>query len=92
MRYMIERNWVEIIGPIWWPSGAICAQRIELSGHDLENIGEFTRDNVEEWLCTHSGDFQHVQDFYATAGDIEIPWDDEESEFTYQDCMYPAED
>jgi hypothetical protein len=26
--------------------------------YDLENIGEFTRENIERWLCTHAGDSQ----------------------------------
>lgn len=92
MRFTIERNWIEVIGPIWWPAGAVCAQRIDLSPYDMEHIGEPTRDNVEQWLCTNSGDFQSVSDFYAAIGETEIPWESEDSELTYGDCMWPAED
>ena len=87
MKFTIERNWIEAIGPIWWPAGAICAMRYDLSAYDMENIGEATRENVEQWLATHSGDFQHVEDFYAAIGETEIPWEKEENEFTYADCM-----
>lgn len=92
MRCTIERNWIEVIGPIWWPAGQTCAMRYDLSAYDVENIGEATRENVEQWLCTHSGDFQHVEDFYAAIGETEIPWETEESEFTFSDCMYGSED
>lgn len=90
MKITIERNWIEIIGTIWMPA-ATCAQRKELSRYDIENIGEPTRENVEQWLTTHSGDFQSVQDFRAVIGETEIPWANEESEFTYNDCMYAEE-
>lgn len=91
MRYMVERNYVQVVGTIWMPSVTV-AMEYELSRHDLENIGEFTRENVEQWLASHAGDFQSVKDFYTTAGDIEIPWASEENELTYSDCMYPQED
>jgi len=91
MKFTVERNWIEVIGPIWMPP-VTCAKRIDLDAYDIENIGEPTRDNVEQWLCTHAGDFQYVADFRAIVGETEIPWKDEESEFTYHDCMYPAED
>jgi len=59
-----------------------------LSKYDLENIGEPTRDNVEDWLGSHSGDFQDIRDFRASIGDVEIGWDSEESELQYSDCMF----
>lgn len=99
-RFIVTRNWIEMIGPIWWPAGAMCAQRKDLSDYDLDNMrddeGQITRESVERWLCLNSGDFQHVADFaaYITADDGEhvFPWADEESEFTYLDCMSPTED
>tara|TARA_Y100000310_G_scaffold17714_1_gene17499 strand:- start:486 stop:755 length:270 start_codon:yes stop_codon:yes gene_type:complete len=87
---MVEKNWVDVIGTIWMPA-ITCAMRYPLSKYDIENIGEFTRENVDQWLTTHAGDFQDVKDFYATVGDQEIPWSSEESEFTYNDCMFPGE-
>jgi hypothetical protein len=71
---------------------AVCGQRQELSAYDLENIGEFTRENVEDWLGTHAGDFQSVRDFHAVCGDAEVAWENEENEFEYCDCMYPSEE
>lgn len=88
MKLTIERNWIEVIGTIWMPA-ATCAQRIDLTRYDIENIGEPTRDNVELWLTMHSGDFQHVQDFRAIVGETVIDWNNPDSEFTYNDCMFP---
>ena len=96
MRYAVETCKVQLIGPIWWPIGAICAQEKTLSDHDLENVGEWTRDNVEHWLSLHSGDFQYVQDFRADFSregeDWVSEWADEESEFLFCDAMNHFED
>lgn len=90
MRYIVERNFVQVVGPIWLPN-VTAATEYKLDAFDLENIGDFTRENVEQWLCTHAGDFRHVEDFYATAGDIEIPWATEEGELAYQDAQGSTE-
>jgi len=87
MKFTVERNWIELIGTIWMPA-VTCAQRIDLTRGDMKNIGAPSRENVEQWLTTHSGDFQSVDDFSATIGEVVIPWSNEESEFTYSDCMY----
>lgn len=91
MKITLERNWIEVIGRIWLPP-VMCAQRIDLSAYDLENIGEPTRENVDQWLSTHTGDFQSVKDFYAVIGETVIDWEDPESECVYTDCMCPCED
>ncbi|KKK96390.1 hypothetical protein LCGC14_2663190, partial [marine sediment metagenome] len=62
-----------------------------LSPYDVENIGEFTRENVEGWLHKNAGDFQSIEDFFATVGDKEIPWAKEENEFAYSDAVYGNE-
>lgn len=95
MRYTVRKSVIQVIGTIWMPT-ATCAQEKVLSGYDLENIEKpITRDTVEHWLMLNSGDFQNVQDFNASLEvddeTIEIPWEHEESEFTYSDCMYPSE-
>ncbi len=91
MRYLVERNFVQVIGTIWMPS-ATCAMEYPLSARDIANIGRFTRDNVETWLSANSGDFQSIQDFAATIGDEWVEWDSEESEITFNDCMSPPEE
>ena len=91
MRYLVEKNFVQVIGTIWMPA-ATCAMEYPLSARDIANIGRFTRANVETWLSANSGDFQSIQDFRATIGDEWIEWGREESEFTYNDCMFPEED
>ena len=90
MRYLVERNFVQVIGSIWMPAGT-CAMEYTLSRHDVESIGDFTRENVEQWLATHAGDFQSIDDFQATVGDAWLEWADEESELLYGDCMFPSE-
>lgn len=86
MKFTIERNWVEVVGTIWMPA-VTCGQRIDLSRYDMDNIGEPTRENVEQWLSTHTGDFQSIQDFHAIIGEVEIPWATEEGELAYCDSQ-----
>ncbi len=90
MYMTIERNFVQVVGVIWMPS-TTAAMEYKLSKYDLENIGEFTRENVEKWLDKRAGDFQSITDFYATYKDKEIQWADEENEFIYSDCMFGNE-
>lgn len=91
MRYIVEKNFVQVLGKIWMPA-CQAAMEYPLDSHAVECIGEFTRENVEQWLCTHSGDFQSIQDFCATVGDEWIPWEFEDSEWEYGDLMYPSEE
>ena len=92
MRYMVERNFVLVLGNIWMPYGAKATMDYKLSSHDIANIGEFTRENVGLWLDKHAGDFNSIIDFYATVGDAEIPWMCEDNELTYQDIVFPMEE
>ncbi len=100
MRYTIERNFVNIIGEIWQPGCGVCAMRKDLSAYDVENIAGYAsevfdsptiiREAIEHWLSLNSGDFQSVADFSASIGATEFPWSNEESEFTFSDCVDPA--
>lgn len=85
VKAIVRRAFVQIIGRIWMPP-VTCAQYKNLTDYDLGNIGEFTRENVEQWLTTNSGDFQSVEDFRAVCGSEVIDWAKEESEITYCDC------
>ena len=87
MKFTVERNWIDMVGVIWMPA-ITCAQRIDLKSSDIENIGEATRENVEQWLALHSGDFQSITDFHAVVGETEILWKHEENEWVFDDCMY----
>ena len=87
----ITINQIEVIGTIWMPAST-CAMTYKLTAHDIENIGELTRENVQKWLDTHSGDFQSIADFHADIGDFDSPWEHEESELTFNDCMFPSEE
>lgn len=96
MKYTVSRSVIQVIGTIWMPA-ATCAMDIELTGHDVSNIEEpITRETVEDWLNCHSGDFQSIEDFRA---DLEIEgetvvfdWKSDDSEITYNDCMFGSED
>lgn len=93
MRYTVTRQMVWVIGYIWQPGVGICAQDRALSSYDLENIGNpESRGDVEQWITTHFGDFQSIEDFRADfhIGDRHIvhEWEKgEESECAYSDCM-----
>ena len=87
---------ISVIGPIWWPNGAVCSLEIPLGSREIEQIrdygeGEITRDAVEDWLGCHSGDFQSVTDFRAdiSAGedDYLFDWADPESDAVYLDTL-----
>jgi hypothetical protein len=70
--------------------GVQAAYEYPLTERDVETIGDFTRENVARWVAIHAGDFAFVMDFYATIGDEEIPWSDEESESIYNDLTCPC--
>jgi hypothetical protein len=101
-RYIVRKSYIDVIGGIWWPMGATCAMHKDLSNYDVENIraygeGVIDRDSVEHWLMLNSGDFSSVQDFRASIEDgdqtIDLDWaEGEESDCTFSDCMWPAED
>lgn len=75
--------------------------QLDLRPYDLENIkergdGVITREAIDQWLCSNSGDFSVVEDFSASISyedvDIEIDWDNEEKEMAYGDIVYPCYD
>ncbi len=86
----ITINEIHVIGTLWM--GGTAAMTYKLTAYDLENIGELTRENVQKWLDTHSGDFQSLSDFHADIGDFDSPWEHAESECTFNDCMFPSEE
>jgi hypothetical protein len=90
--YIVDENWIDLIGEIWQPGIGPCASKINLRTYDVENIGEPTRENVETWLTAHTDDFQSIIDFHAVVGETELPWENEESGITFLDCMYPYEE
>lgn len=90
MTFKVERNWIELIGKIWLPA-VTGAQRRDLTKSDMLNIGEPTRENIEQWLACNSGDFQCVTDFSAVIGKTVIEWQDSENQYIYNDCVYGNE-
>ncbi len=78
---------IEVIGKIWMPVKTCAMVYNLLTANDIENIGELTRENVSNWLDTNSGDFQYIIDFHASIDDFDFPWEKEESESIFHDCI-----
>ncbi len=85
--YTVTVREINVIGTIWMPA-VTAATTIKLSSYDVENIGELNRENVEDWLNCHSGDFQSIQDFRADIADFQSDWQSEDSECIFIDCMF----
>lgn len=98
MRYTVTKQRIDILGRIWWPMGALCAQFRDLSDYDLSNIEDVTdRDSVEHWVCLHSGDFSEIVDFRAdfhiNGKYIVHEWKrGEESEMEFAGCFSQGDD
>ena len=100
MQYTVTENIIQVIGKIWMPPAETCAQEKTLSNSDMENLAEedgiITRELIEQWLTTNTGDFQSIEDFRADfdwkGKHWESEWESEDSEFTFCDCMYPSDD
>lgn len=96
MRYTVRVSYVDILGGIWWPMGAVCSLRKSLSAYDIENIkaygdGQITHEAVEHWVCLNSGDFSEIIDFSGSIEDgdhtIDFAWSSEETEAQYLDTL-----
>ena len=91
---------IDVIGRIWMPntkaamtyrprvvpSGADCY------GDDLEaperGLPADWREAIDQWLATHAGDFQMIDDFSAYLPDRSVvPWATEDSELAFYDCF-----
>jgi hypothetical protein len=63
--------------------------RYDLNPEELQQIGEFTRENISKWLdsseCTLRGDTLPIGDFYAVCGDIVVPWKSNGSERAWEE-------
>jgi hypothetical protein len=95
--YTVHKSFIQVIGPIWMPP-VICAMQYDLGEWEMGHFQTFTREGVEVYLSSRSGDFQCINDFYADLydpvdkKDYVIPWADPESEYTFNECMYPSEE
>jgi len=98
MRYTVTRSVVRVVGRIWMPN-VVAAMDYTLDGYAMDNArdedGKLTRESVERWLDRNAGDFAEIIDFEGDLEDgtthVDIPWADEDNEWTYNDCMFPAE-
>lgn len=90
--YTVTVREIRVIGGIWMPYGLTCAQIKTLTPHDVANIGELTRENCEQWLLLNAGDFSSIDDFQVDIEDFFSDWEKEESELTFNDCMFGSAD
>lgn len=99
MKYLVKKSVVDVVGRIWMPQ-IVCSLRIEMRQYDLDNArdndGRITRDSLELWLCSHTGDFSHIIDFRASIEDgeesIRIDFATEEGESQYLDTISEMEE
>ena len=85
MRYIIRDDHIKVIGKIW--SGAWTTYQHQITNEDIKEIGNFTKENVKNWLNKKATDFELIKDFYATFLDDEIHWESEKSEGIYSRSM-----
>lgn len=104
-RYTVRVSYINVVGRLWQP-GIVAAIRINLRAYDIENMRQeaiyrnddptITREVVECWLATNSGDFQEIIDFEASIEDgdqtLDFPFATEDGEMAYVDCFSYPED
>ena len=91
MSYKItEINEIDVIGSGWY-NQRMC-YTYKLTNYDIENIGKLTRNNVENWLCTNSGDFQSIDEFRIDIKHFISDFKKEENHFEFMDIMFPIHD
>ena len=96
MQYLTTKNIIQVIGKIWMPNST-CAMEYTLNKSDLEQYGidlqNPTKESIERWISTNTGDFSSIEDFRADIGANKvIDWTNPESEYIFSDCMNPLED
>ena len=94
---VVLESWVDVVGGIWMPYGAVCSMRYPLSVRDVQHIieesGKVDRESVADWLARgNAGDFSSVMDFQASIetpdGDtVDIPFESEKGEVAYFDTI-----
>lgn len=98
-RYIIRHSYVDIVGGIWMPYGAVCSMRMRLSQHDIDDMrdadGKITRESVDRWVSVNSGDFSSLKDWRASIEDgnttIDLPFTSEDGELAYLDTLAEEE-
>ena len=78
--YTVRTRDVWVIGHLWM--GGLASMH-----YCLPTGVAATREAIQEWLDTHSGDFQRLIDFSASIEETEIPWAQESSLDTYLDTI-----
>ena len=99
MKYLVRKSFVRVLGRLWMPR-CVAATQLNLCASDIDNMrgpaARITREAVEQWVSSHSGDFSQVLDFSASIEDgdntVEFSWSSEDNEVSFYECMNSAED
>lgn len=99
MKHTVIKSYVMVFGKAWMPQCPM-AQEIKVSQSRIDDLrgddGLITRESVELWLTTHTGDFSSVDDFYADIeapeGNVIIEWESEDIELMFSDLMHGEDD
>ena len=96
MQYTVTKNIIQVIGYIWMPR-TMAAMEYTLDNRDLERYSiskdNPTREDIERWISTNTGDFSNIVDYRADIGQNKILyWKDPESEFIYNGITFPVDD
>jgi hypothetical protein len=104
MKYTVRTSYLDVLGKMWMPH-VTASLHIPLNGYDIDNIigysneandsakNGITREGVELWLNTHTGDFSEITDFTgsiehpATGETIDFEWSTEDNEMAYYDTL-----
>jgi len=90
MVYEVREAVIYVLGYIWQPSDYPWCAVYKLTPKKVEELkdaaGMITRESVKAWVSNilNIGDFQRVVDFKASIYELEIPWELEDSETTFE--------
>lgn len=104
---MGSQTWVDIqvVGKGWYGQTLATEMTVKIgNGPFLTNI-QPTKDDIEDYLTSHTGDFKSITDWAAvayhqerktgittTTDETVKEWDSEDDDCTFLDCMYPSDD
>jgi hypothetical protein len=103
MRYTVVKSQIDVVGYIWQPGIGLCAMSYNPRADDLREAdilpateGPITRESVQRWIDTHSGDFSEIVDWRAEIEDgdetIVFEWNNEDNELAFNDAMFGSEE
>ena len=94
-QYVVTTYEVDVVGRLWMGGIGSTTYKMPMDTAlqvlALDSDG-LRRSAVKDWLDTHSGDFQAVDDFRASLAAWDSPFETEEGEIAYYDTLNPPEE